>query len=119
MLHNQSICGSKPFEIEWGQSMSLLDRECQKTRRERNKKSKKGEKQDGDQEETDGIVQCLLGTDSDLDNQANDDDKSAVLMDTEGNQSPSQSDDGNSQVEEPDDDPSTVHCTPRWRSPWM
>ena len=32
MLHNQSICGSKPFEITWGQSMSLLDRESQKTR---------------------------------------------------------------------------------------
>ena len=87
--------------------MSLLDRECQKTRQERNKKNKKGGKQDGD-EETDGIVQCLLGTDSDLDNQANDDNNSAVLMDTEGNQSPSQSDDGNSQVEEPDNDALTL-----------
>ena len=88
--------------------MSLLDRESQKTRRQRNKNSKKGGKQDGDEEETDGIVQCLLGTDSNLDNQANDDNKSTVLMDTEGNQSPSQSDDGNLQVEEPDDDPLTV-----------
>ena len=82
MLHNQSICRSTLFEITWGQSMSLLDRECQKTRQERNKKSKKGGKQDGDEEETDGIVQCLLGTDSNLDNQANDDNKSAVLIDT-------------------------------------
>ena len=45
MLHNQSICGTKPFEIGWGQSMSLLNCECQKTRRARNKKSNKGRQQ--------------------------------------------------------------------------
>ena len=55
MLHNQSICGTKPFEIGWGQSMLLLNHECQKTRQARNKKSNKGGQQDGD-EETDGIV---------------------------------------------------------------
>ena len=43
ILHNQSICGSKPFEIAWGQSMLLLDREYQKTRRERNKRAKRVE----------------------------------------------------------------------------
>ena len=41
MLRNQIICGTKSFDITYGQSMSLLDRESTKTRMQCNKNSKK------------------------------------------------------------------------------
>ena len=47
-----------------------------------NKNSKKGGKQDNNDKETDGIVQCLMGTQSDVEDQEDNDDKSAVPMDT-------------------------------------
>lgn len=104
MLHNQMICGTKPFNITWGHSMSLLDCESTKTRMQCNKNNKGGGKQDNKDGETNGIVKCLLGADSDIKDQYDNDGKSAVPMDAEGNESPSQVNDGDTKLEEPNND---------------
>ena len=50
-----------------------------------------------------------MGANSDVEDQKNDDDKSAVPMDTEDNESPSQPDDSDTKSEEPDNSISTLH----------
>merc|ERR1711884_249667 len=55
MLHSQQIAGTKPFDLSWGQSTSLLDRESLKVMQK-----KQNRKQD---EDSDGIVQLHLAVD--------------------------------------------------------
>ena len=55
MLHHQQISGTKPFNLSWGQSTSLLDRESLKVIQK-----KQNRKQDDD---SDGIVQLHLAVD--------------------------------------------------------
>lgn len=62
--------------------MSLLYCESTKMRIQRNKNSKKCGKQDNNNEETNNIIQCVMGANSDVKDQEDDDDKSAVPMDT-------------------------------------
>ena len=111
MLRNQQICRTRPFELMWEKSASLFDCECQKTRIQRNNSNGGGRKQDNKKdEEIDNIVQCLVGADYDVKDQDNNDDKSAVSMETEGNESPSQVEDGNFKSEEPDNAALTLLC---------
>ena len=93
MLHSQQILGTKPFDANWGQATSQLERELSKVMRK-----KQNHKQDDD---SDGIVQLHLAVDN-HDNGNVNSHKSTAKVDTVGELSTSLATGGNNEWENPD-----------------
>ena len=115
MLQSQQILNNKPFDLSWAKACLLLD--CENQKNNTGGSNNGGRKQEDKKDDlTESIVKihpfgwfCDLSGLSVPTKQVDIDQIPTVTIDTEGNASPSQESDGNTETDLPDNDVPTEH----------